>query len=198
MLHPWINQPSILEIITMDDVQILCGEFLCTNIGLERPATYELEEWNKRKLWANKFARAICQNASNPEMVGGWRCFAYRPFGKLVGLMSWEPFPLKKTAVVRNLAIRPGRESRGAILIEKAVNLSEEAEYKGCVNVPLAENVENKPLWPGSRDIIPGESHEWVKVDGVWRLKRLLIEGWPQRIMERELFGRLHPQPFPF
>lgn len=80
------------------------------------------------------------------------------------------------------LAMLPGREIEGPILLECAVNLSEKAGYEGrtysqdfvrhtlrAYRQPWLEHLQSDTVVPND------EPNTWVKINGEWRLKRHLL-----------------------
>jgi hypothetical protein len=115
------------------------------------------------------------------ESAGAERFFAYMLHGRPVGLMLISDRNAFRLCI-EYLVTHPGSVGGGGILIEHAVNLSEQAGYKGRVeleSLTIASTAAYTALGfakvAGShmRALDPSECQEkWVKVGEQWRLKK--------------------------
>lgn len=193
MPYTWINEPPVVEITDKNDFAALCDRFV-KEIKRE---IQELSQPSDRNSSTERLAgqllvtARVAGDARSEGPNSKARCFAYMHPGKMLGLMRVAIRKGLNEVEVYDLAIRPGLEIERRVLIEHAVNLSEEAGLKGRIFHRSSLSAQNH-MWPGGF-IDPNEGDDWVKVDHKWRLKRYLP--WHQLTVGRETFGSIHPQP---
>jgi hypothetical protein len=195
----WISEPPVVE-ITRSEVGALCRQFLVEMRRLERPASEDWLMWEDRKSWAEREANNLrFETGSNAELTFNYTYCVYKHSGKPVGLMEW--WNGLNQGVAMRLAMLPGRENECAILVEHAVNLSEEAGHEGRVYFSAFNTAGRRrysPRWLQSDVVNPSESEKWVKLGDKWRLKEYLLNDWRRYTIGRETFGTIHPQPYRF
>lgn len=168
MPYTWIENPPVSRIETLDDFQALCTLFMAETRRLE---TNEDEAWKERKRLARGVAIYLRGWARAYYFAREHKIFCvYKPSAKIIGLMGWRR---QVSSGFAHIAMLPEYESEGTILVEYAVNLSEEAKCEGRVRFPQASPVRpHRPDWTQylpSEDFVPSESDEWKKFDGRWR-----------------------------
>jgi hypothetical protein len=175
----WINEPPIVEIDDDMEFEALSGQFMRETMTWREPTTTDeqIKRWNAR---INR-GIGIAGSAGEYIMRGGddKGAFAYMLFGTPVGLMVTSKSKASRLIEVKFLTTHPGSESGGGILIEHAVNLSENAGYQGCLELEAKEAsaMAYKALGfvatgGGNMKLVPSQSDKWVKVSQVWRLKK--------------------------
>jgi hypothetical protein len=199
MPYTWINEPPVVEVANMSEVEALCKQFVFEVRKSERPPTEERYIWEDRKWWAERAANNLMfAVASNPGSTSRYIYCVYKHAGKPVGLMEW--WKGLDQGIVEHLAMLPGRENECAILVEHAVNLSAKVGYEGRVYFSGLNFAEQPHSPPGlqSNVFVPSKSDEWVWLGDKWRFKDHLLNDWRRLIIGRETFGRIYPQPYRF
>lgn len=183
----WINRPPIVEADLNGFV-----------------ALYQ-QSWDAWCVWESKnggFARVW----PNPNQVQ--RYYAYMLGGMAVGAMVIEEGCDHIRIDV--LATHPATKGGGSILIEHAVNLSEEAGFGGRVELYPGGNWRNSFLakgfvGPAVMKLDPGENPEqWVKVDNEWRLRKYRVRSprdmydWRDLTIAAQIGRRFPPRNFGF
>jgi hypothetical protein len=183
----WINRPPIVETDLNGFV-----------------ALYQ-QSWGAWCVWESKngsFARVW------PSPVQGQRFFVYMLGGLAVGAMVIDK--VCDHTRIDVLATHPGTRGCGSILIEHAVNLSEEAGFGGRVELNPGNRWRDSFLAKGfvgpvAMKLDPGENPEkWVKVDNEWRLRKhrvrspLDLHTWRDVTIEAQIGRRFPPRNFGF
>lgn len=195
--YTWNNDILVEEVTDLDELKILCDRFIFEVKKFER-GQIEGGVWKDQKRLAKLAASGIAVTAANERARVNCRFYMYKPLGKPVGLMSFTKSSFGDPTVWE-FAMLPGRESEGTVLVEHAVNLSEAAGYKGRVDFPSVESTgwSFRPPWHQwgiqSRYLDPSKSDEWIKADGIWRLRKYIP--WQQLTIGRETFGSMRRQP---
>lgn len=192
MVDTPLNEPPVKVITDPGEHDLIIRQFLdkAKSFEMVRYTKNPPTQWRNRMIQAEMYAREIgfkAERASNDEKhKDRYVLCAYRHSGEVVGLLLWDqcgPVGLEESVgSVSCLAMLPGRESEGGILLESAVNLSEKAGYEGrtfCLQFRLNAQRNYPQPWLNSLQseiVVPGDDpNTWVKIDGEWRLKSHLI-----------------------
>jgi N-acetylglutamate synthase-like GNAT family acetyltransferase len=176
----WINEAPVREVSAQEFARLanVFIEDLEGNWMVDKKVVKALETEDDRKR-AKKWNRRVESSIAEADVYGqDGRKFAYLVDGKAVALMRvrQEADSLK----VEDLSAHPGSQGAGEIMIEKAVNVSEECGKRGLVTLFAAgdsggfyeklgfESIDNAKL-----RLRPSGAKEWVRLsDGKWRLKK--------------------------
>lgn len=187
----WINEPPIVEIHDRQKAAALCAQFSArfqepTGRFPETDGTWKKEEWPEAPgsvRWNERIdaGARVATYAHFALGEHGNRFFAYLLRGELFGLMVLA-FDARegKHPFIEWLATHPGTAGGGGILVEYAVNLSEETGGEGCLELTPMSEV-SRPAWTalgfverGQRNptmfLSPEKSAKWVKLEGRWHL----------------------------
>lgn len=177
----WVNKPPIVEITNSEEFQVLCVQFMRDIRTWKSPSesAEEVQGWNRRiDSGINIAGSAGARWTWGPNNL---RFFIYKLLGKPVGLMVTREAKAGPLVTIKHLATHPGSENAGGILIEHAVNLSEQAGYNGCLKLTSLNRgstaaykalgfVEIEDL--DIMKLVPNESDIWVRVENEWRLRK--------------------------
>jgi hypothetical protein len=132
--------------------------------------------------WNDRIDQSMQVAAMSYQTLGehGHRFFAYMLRGNLVGLMLIGNREGSSHLYIEWLATHPGSEGGGGILIEHAVNLSEEGGGAGRLELTPMDEASRAvytalgfiKFGKSSMLLCPDRSEKWVKLEGRWHLAK--------------------------
>ena len=207
MPFTWINEPPIVEITNKSLFQGLFAQFMTKLYAskLIRPATNEAVSWNVA------IDNSIRDFNRITTRIPDWRGFVYMVAGMPIGLMVISQMVSDECIRIHYLATHPQAEGGNGILIEHAVNLSENNGYNGRVTIGAFDSLDGASYEAlgfilaqnnSLRKLDPSESGEWVKVGTEWRLKQYWVrnplDNWREYTIGAQITGRVRRRNFGF
>lgn len=205
----WIIDPPVKEITSPSEFKVLYELMMTGARKFPEPAPGKEAAWEREMEWADPepvnrtFNRALAE--CDDDSLWPYKFCAYMPSGRVAGLMSCTQRPSKHNLLeVWDVAMLPGWESEGTILIEHAVNLSQRVGYEGRVyfdpfaRAPYSLHRSSFLRYIENEFIVPRESKSWEMIDNRWRLAKLLPTHPPSSwLIGREITGKIVPPRFP-
>jgi predicted Fe-S protein YdhL (DUF1289 family) len=203
----WVNEPPIVEVVDPEEFRGFCTRFVSEITTWKSPsATNQAAIWNDEI--DTRMAIAIWAESKAGEN-DRQRYFAYMLPGIPAGLMVTSERRGQSLIKIKSLATHPGTQGAGGILVEHAVNLSEKAGYKGCLELNEYAAPEGEAWGFGETEdfqiqLVPGESSKWVKVGQEWRLTKhrvrspLDIHTWRDLTIGTQVGGIVRRRNFGF
>lgn len=199
----WVNKPPIVEIEDQEEFRVFCSRFMAdTTTWMVPPGTEDAAIWNEEVEHEVSIAQlASTWTKANP------RYFVYIVLGKPVGLMVTSEKQARSLIKINCLATHIGTKNAGDILIEHAVNLSQQAGYNGRLEIsqyaaPAAEAWGFVETDSFRMELVTRESSMWVEVSNEWRLRQYQVRSpldiltWREITIEAQIGRIVLPRRF--